>query len=522
MKPENRIFFEPRKFSTIELWKKVTGKEWNDPVWQLKNTIRSVDQLKKVIRLSAYQAGEIERVSRHLEMEGKEALRITPYYASLMQEDPFHPVMLPGEKPEKRLDPVFWQSVPTPANLLFPDTGLEGAMNESSRSFGAAYQRYPNRVALFVAENTSCASYCVHCQRAKSLDSSVAVTSTEINKGLFYISYNKNINEVLVTGGDALMIGKLRLQYVLEELSRIEHVRVIRIATRVPVVMPMGITDELLELIRISSNRYNRGTEKYVYFMTHVNHYQEITRDLETAVKKIRAHGFTIRNQTVLLNHVNDYYKTLAETFRRMFWIGIHPYYLLQCHKEKGIVHFITPIQIGKIYIKHLQGWISGITVPRYAANIEGGGGKVLLMPSGHDTLNVGENIDDKISESFATVYTWDNKVMFRYEALGRTSRKEFEDGVRIMDSFIGRKGVFLPKLIIVDQNGKHVETTNRTKLPVIEKSKKAELLGYELHDRKMPLTNPAEIAGDLEKRFQKSRFTDEKNRTPLKDSSKR
>ena len=242
--------------------------------------------------------------------------------------------------------------------------------------------------------------------------------------------------------------------------------------------------------------------------MTHINHYHEITEDMEIAVKKIRKHGFTIRNQTVLLNHVNDYYKTLAETFRRMFWIGVHPYYLLQCHKEKGIVHFITPIQIGKIYMKHLQGWISGVTVPRYAANIEGGGGKVLLMPSGHDTLNIESNIDDRISESFATINTWDGKKMFRYEALGRTSQEEFENGVRIMDTFIGRKGAFLPKLIIVDNQGKHLETTNRTKLPALEKIKKSELLGYELFDKNMPLTNPADIADELEAQFEKSKFS--------------
>ncbi|MFA5288630.1 MAG: KamA family radical SAM protein [Bacteroidales bacterium] len=507
MQTIDNMFYKPRKYNTIELWKDVKEEQWNDANWQLKNSIRNVDQLKKVIKLNAFQESEIERTLIALKNEGKEALRITPYYASLIQEDPFHPVMLPGEKSKKRIDPIFWQSVPTPANLLFPDTGIEGAMNESSRSYGAVYQRYPNRVALFVAENTSCASYCVHCQRAKSLDSSVDVNSTEINKGLFYIGYNKNINEVLVTGGDALMISRPRLQYVLEELSRIPHLRAIRIATRVPVVMPMGITDDLLELINISANKYNKGVDKYVYFMTHINHYQEITEDLEIAVKKIRKNGFTIRNQTVLLNHVNDYYKTLAETFRRMFWIGIHPYYLLQCHKEKGIVHFITPIQIGKIYMKHLQGWISGVTVPRYAANIEGGGGKVLLMPSGHDTMNVETSIDNKISESFATIDTWDSKTMFRYEALGRTTREEFEDGVKIMDEFIGRKGAFLPKLIIVDSEGKHIETTNRTKLPKIEKMKKSELLGYDLFDKDMPLTNPTDIADELEKQFEKSKY---------------
>lgn len=507
MQTEENILYEPRNFRTIELWKNVTKEQWNDAGWQLRNSIRTVEQLKKVIKLNVFQENEIERTLKTLKAEGKDPLRITPYYASLMQADPFHPEMLQNEKSQQRLDPIFWQSVPTPANLLFPDTGIEGAMGEESRSYGAVYQRYPNRVALFVAENTSCASYCVHCQRAKSLDSSVVVDSAEINKGLFYIGYNKNINEVLVTGGDPLMISRPRLQYILEELSKIPHLRSIRIATRVPVVMPMGITDDLLELINISANKFNNGVDKYVYFMTHINHYHEITKDLEIAVKKIRKHGFTIRNQTVLLNHVNNYYKTLAETFRRMFWIGIHPYYLLQCHKEKGIVHFITSIQFGKIHMKYLQGWISGVTVPRYAANIEGGGGKVLLMPSGHNTLNNKNNIDDILSESYATVRTWDRKELLRYEALGRTGREEYENGMKIMDAFIGRKGVFLPKLIIVDNEGRYIETTNRMELPRLEKIEKCEQLGYDVFENDMPLTNPAEIAEILDDLFLTSKF---------------
>ncbi|MCK9612954.1 MAG: KamA family radical SAM protein [Bacteroidales bacterium] len=507
MKNDNKIYYKSRDFKTISLWKNITREQWNNTNWQKVNTIRDIEQLKQVIKLNNFQEKEIRRTLQVLKKEGKEALRITPYYATLMQEDPFHPVMLQGEKSSQRLDPVFWQCVPTPANLLFPDTGAEGAMCEGSRSYGAAYQRYPNRVALFVGENTSCASYCVHCQRAKSLDGSVDVNRKEINKGLFYIGYNRNINEVLVTGGDALMISRSRLQYILEELSKIPHLRTIRIATRTPVVMPMGVTDDILALIKESANKYNQGIEKYVYFMTHINHYQEITSEMASAIKRISSHGFTIRNQTVLLNHVNDYYKTLAETFRRMFWVGVHPYYLLQCHKEKGLVHFITPIQIGKIYMKHLQGWMSGITVPRYAANVEGGGGKVLLMPSGHDTLNIDDKIDQKISESFANVITWDGKEWLRYEALGRATYEEFEAGVKIMDDFIGRKGVFFPKLIIVDKDGNHLETTNRTKLPTLKKIKKSELLGYKLHSHNMPLTNPAEISDELDRQFVKSKF---------------
>ena len=505
MNARDRIFYKPREPNTIELWKNVTPAQWQDVGWQIKNSIRNVDQLKKVICLTSFQEKEINRTIRTLRSQGKDPLRITPYYASLMHSDPFHPVMPHEEKPHKRLDPVFWQCVPTPANLLFPDTGLEGAMSEDSRSFGAAYQRYPNRVALFVAGNTSCASYCVHCQRAKTLDTSADVSLEQINRGLFYISYNKNIDEVLVTGGDALMIGRDRLIYVLEELSRIPHIRVLRIASRAPVVLPMAVSDDLLEAIRLSVNKFTSGPEKMVCFMTHINHYHEITEDLAAAVRKIMNHGFTVRNQTVLLNHVNDYFKTLAETFRRMFWIGVHPYYLLQCHKEKGIVHFIVPIQIGKIYMKHLQGWLSGIVLPRYAANVEGGGGKVLLIPSGHDTLNTEIDIEERISESFATVKTWDGREIHRYEALGRSSTEEYGQSVKIMDDFIGRPGVFLPKVILVDQNGRHIETTNRTKLPRFEKLKKSAQLNYAVREGDTPLTNPAEIAETLEDLYRKS-----------------
>jgi lysine 2,3-aminomutase len=214
-----------------------------------------------------------------------------------------------------------------------------------------------------------------------------------------------------------------------------------------------------------------------------------------------------IRNQTLLLNHVNDHYKTLAEIFRRMLWVGVHPYYLLQCHKEKGIVHFITPVQVGKIYMKHLQGWISGITFPSYDANIEGGGGKVWLMQSGHNTLNSGMDIEEKISESCATENTWNGKELMHYEALGSASRREYDHTLQVMEKFTGRKGVFVPRIIIVDQDGKHIGTTNRTKLPKFEKLKKSKLLEYRLYKGNMSLTNPADRKAELEKLFMHSKY---------------
>jgi lysine 2,3-aminomutase len=497
---------QPRHFKDIELYKHVSDEEWNDPKWQLKHAIRNAADLKKIIKLSNKQLKMIESTISEMRKQGKEPLRITPYYASLMQEDPFHPKMLPGEKEEERLDPVFWQSVPTPAHLFYPDAAIEASMSEGSRSYGAVYQRYPNRVALFVGSNTNCASYCTHCQRAKSLDKDSVMTTEDIKKGLFYISLNTNIDEVLVTGGDALQINKQLLASVLAELSKIDHIRSIRIATRVPVVMPMGVTDELLDIIKVNANKFSKGLPKYVYIMTHLNHYQEITLDFLKCMQRIHEWGFTPRNQTVMLKHVNAYYRTLAETFRRMFWAGLHPYYLLQCHKERGIVHFITPIQVGKIFMKHLQGWISGTVRPNYAANVEGGGGKVLLMPSGHDTLNLLPDLEAKRAKPNVRVKTWDDKVITDYEALGRCTVPEFEASVRVMDEFIGRSGVYVPSLILVDSEGKSMYATN-FRLPNLDNERKSTILDYDIvGEDGFPWSNPAEISDYLDKEYAKAK----------------
>lgn len=488
------FLYTPRHFKDIPLFKNVSISQWNDPVWQLKNVIRSVNDLKKAIILNKKQFQMIESTLNKLKSEGKEPMRITPYYLSLMQEDPFHPVMLKGEKAETRLDPIFWQSVPTPAHLFYPNAAIAGSMSEESRSYGAVYQRYPNRVAFFVSENYACASYCTHCQRAKYLDRQSCITDEDIKKGLFYINYNTNIDEVLVTGGDALRITNKRLAYILSELSRIDHLRVIRIATRVPVVLPFAVTENVLKLIRENANKYSRGLKKIVYFMTHINHYQEITEEFKKCIELIQSFGFTVRNQTVLLKHVNAWYRTLAETSRRMFWAGVHPYYLLQCHKEKGIVHFITPIQLGKMLMKHLQGWISGITKPTYAVNIEGGGGKVLLMPSGYNTLTFATDIEMNKWKHYAHVKTWDGKIISNYEALGRCTQKEFDESIKIMEEFIGRPDVFKPSLIITDNDGKPIKVTHAN-FPELMNDRKSELLDYDVFNNKdMPVSNPAEI----------------------------
>ncbi|MBR9702431.1 KamA family radical SAM protein [Candidatus Woesearchaeota archaeon] len=485
----------------------VSSKEWKDSRWQDKNAIRArrvsdirpaLERLSDSLEISKEQQEMIGETLETLIESGKEPLRITPYYLSLIQKNPF---LFDDGTVEGNLDPIFWQSVPTPAHLLFPLAGMDELMAEGDRSYGAVYQRYPNRVALFVGANTSCSVYCSFCQRQKSLDATTSIAHEELEKGLFYIDWNKNIDEVLVTGGDALRVGESRLRYVLNRLGEMEHIKSLRIATRVPVTLPMGVTEELLDVLSETREQYG----KHIYVMTHVNHHKEVTEEFKDSINRIKQRGFTVLNQTVLLNHINADFSTLAETFRQMWWGGVKPYYLLQCHKERGMAHFIKPIQYGKMLLQHLQGWTSGTTKPIYAVNADEGGGKVLLMPSGYNTRDLGEEIRDQLYSPSATINTWDGRIVSDFEALGRASRKEFLHASQVMDRFIGRPDVFSPSVIIVDEQGEYIETTNR-ELPSLHNQGKAAILGYEVCEDGMPVTNPAKIKDKLDVLYEKSK----------------
>ncbi len=504
--PNTDYVFKPRPFRDIKLWKNVSDEQWCDPYWQISNIIRDVDSLGEIIDLNSHQKFAIKETLQRMKDDGKEPMRITPYYASLMAQDPFNPSYPDGAALEGKVDPVFWQSVPTPAHFLFPMAGIEQSMAEAERSYGAFYQRYPNRGALFVCENTCCASFCMHCQRTKSLDTTNKITLEDINKGLFYVSENRNIHEVLVTGGDALRINEERFRYVIGELCKLPNVRGIRIATRVPVVLPMGVTEKMLDTVDEAIKKHSNGHRKNVYFMTHVNHYNEITRDFVDCIQRIKSHGYTIRNQTVFLNHVNADFYTLAETFRRMWWAGVAPYYLLQCHNEKGLTHFIAPIHLGKFLAKHLHGWISGTCRPTYSANLEGGGGKVTLTPSGYDISDDVTEMETKRSKLSVTVHTWDDRIIKGYEALGRATQEQYVNARKTMDAFLGRPNIFKPAVIIVDENGNPVRITRR-RLPELTNALKADLLGYNMESDNMPLINPAEKKEDLDRAYHKSEY---------------
>jgi len=249
--------------------------------------------------------------------------------------------------------------------------------------------------------------------------------------------------------------------------------------------MPMGVTDEVLDLIRSNANKHADPDEpKEVYFATHVNHYHEITPEFFRAIRKIKSYGFTVRNQTVLMKHVNDDFRTMGLTLKRLLRTGVHPSYLFQCHKENGIIHYISPIEVGQNIIKNLQGWIHGTSIPKYASNISGGVGKILLMPSGIKQ-------EEKEYNPYVTVRTYKGDIVENYCPMGECSQKIYDNAIRTMDDFIGQPGVFKPSVVL---NGKDVTHFD---IPQYTNPQKAKLLGYEPFKDGMPITNPADYKTD-------------------------
>jgi len=468
-------FYQPRSHHDISLWKGVSDADWENPDWQRRHTITAaspdkaryaVDDISQIITLSGYKREAIENtIVKRLE-RGQQVLRITPYYASLMDQDPFGL--------EDRIDPIFLQAVPMPADLLFSRAGIKQAMAEQDRSKGAAYQRYLDRVVLFLTNTAACENYCQHCQRRRSLHAGVPVTKENIDEGIDYIMSNKNIKEAILSGGEPLAV-KERLLYAMGQLSQIDHVERLRIGTRMPVTLPMGVTDELLEHIKHAAGN------KMTYFVTHTNHMHEVTDTYAAAADRIRNHGFDLLNQLVLLKGVNDDFATFAKTHTEMWRANVNPYYAFICHKERGLAHFITPVPQAKLLLDGCRGMFGGTAIPRLAMNAESGAGKVWLMPKGPSDIDPAEAIKTDLE-------SWDGTIIKDYEHLGRATREEFDEAERVMEAFIGRPDVFKPSLLIEKDGELTGEVTNLDLTP-LSFEERARRLGY----TEPLITNPAE-----------------------------
>lgn len=334
-------------------WADVPEDRWNDWHWQMQHRITTADRLSEILPLPEREKEEIGRCLEQFRMA------ITPYYASLID-------------PSDENSPIRRQAVPTARELDVQPCDMADPLCEDQYAVAPGLvHRYPDRV-LFVLTH-QCSMYCRHCTRRRLVghrDDSLAVSRME--EAFRYIGQHTEVRDVLLSGGDPLILPDELLERIIRRLRSIPHVEVIRIGTRTPVVMPMRITDGLLAMLK----RYQP-----VWINTHFNHPQEITPDSAAACGRIVDAGIPLGNQSVLLRGVNDDAETLKTLFTQLTAIRVRPYYLYQCDVSRGIGHFRTPVSEGIGLMKQIRGFISGFAVPEFVIDLPGGGGKTPATP---------------------------------------------------------------------------------------------------------------------------------------------
>ncbi len=334
-----------------ELFKEVSDEDWNNWRWQFKNRINTLEDLKQYIPLTKEE--DDPEILKELRMA------ITPYYLSLI--DPHDPY-----------DPIRKQAIPTIHELHRSSSDLVDPLHEDVDSpVPGLTHRYPDRVLFLVTEN--CSMYCRHCTRKRFAGHhDKAPPPTQIDKCIEYIQETPAIRDVLLSGGDALLISDKILEDILVRLKEIPHVEIIRIGSRTPVVMPQRITPELCEMIK----KYHP-----IWFNTHFNHSNEITEDSKRACEMLADAGIPLGNQSVLLKGVNDCIHVMKNLVQDLVKIRVRPYYIYQCDLSVGLEHFRTRVAQGIEIIEGLRGHTSGLCVPTFVVDAPGGGGKIPVMP---------------------------------------------------------------------------------------------------------------------------------------------
>ncbi len=342
-----------RDYRSISLWKDVTAEQWNDWKWQVRNRITDVDTLKQVITLTPEEEEGIRESLKTLRMG------VTPYYATLM--DPQNPNC-----------PVRKQAVPTSQELFKSESDLEDPLHEDKDSpTPGLTHRYPDRVLFLVTDQ--CSMYCRHCTRRRLAGvNDSAMPKNPIEKAIEYISNTPQVRDVLISGGDGLLISDDRLEDIIIKLRAIPHVEVIRIGSRTPVVMPQRITPELVNMLK----KYHP-----IWLNTHFNHPKEITVDSKRALAMLADAGIPLGNQTVLLKGINDCSHIMKKLMHQLVLNRVRPYYIYQCDLSQGIEHFRTSVSKGIEIIESLRGHTSGYAVPTYVVDAPGGGGKIPVGP---------------------------------------------------------------------------------------------------------------------------------------------
>lgn len=335
----------------------VSISNWRDWRWQLKNSIQKVETFENLLGITL---NDKERKKINLTLK-KFPLSITPYYLSLIDVNDF------------RNDPVFLQAFPSPAELEIGKKDMADPLAEDKDSPAKGItHRYPDRV-LFHVSNV-CSMYCRHCTRKRKVgDIDFIPDQNQIREGLEYIRKNPAIRDVLLSGGDPLMLPDHYLDWILTELRQIEHVQVVRIGSRMPVVLPYRITEDLVNMLK---------KHQPLWLNTHFNHPREITASSREALRILADSGIPLGNQSVLLAGVNDCPRIMKSLVHKLVENRVRPYYLYQCDLSEGLSHFRTPVGKGVEIMESLIGHTSGFSIPTYVIDAPGGGGKIPLNPN--------------------------------------------------------------------------------------------------------------------------------------------
>ena len=357
-----------------ELFPSVTDEQWNDWKWQVKNRIETYEELSKYFTFSPEEADGIKKALAKFRMA------ITPYYLSLIDpNDPF--------------DPIRRQAIPQGAECNIAPADLNDPLHEDEDSPAPGLtHRYPDRVLFLITD--MCSMYCRHCTRRRFAGQKDDESPSErIEKCLAYIEKTPQVRDVLLSGGDALMVSDKKLEYIIQRLRAIPHVEIVRIGSRTPVVCPQRITPELCEMLK----KYHP-----IWLNTHFNHPNEFTPEAEQALARLANAGIPLGNQTVLLRGVNDCVHVMKKLMHELVRNRVRPYYIYQCDLSMGLEHFRTPVSKGIEIIENLRGHTSGYAVPTFVVDAPGGGGKTPVMPQ----YVISQSPDKVILRNFEGVIT--------------------------------------------------------------------------------------------------------------------
>jgi lysine 2,3-aminomutase len=334
-------------------WPEATPEQWNDWQWQMRHSVKSLEHLSGKLQLTGEEHAGVLLANTKL------AMGITPYFFNLI--NPFDPDC-----------PIRRQMIPRIEEMTYAPSDMADPCGEDhDMPVPGLVHRYPDRVLFLVTDR--CASYCRYCTRSRVV-SGVGEQELELDfdRAIAYLQKHTEVRDVLLSGGDALLLSDQRLESLLRRLRAIEHIEFLRIGSRVPIFLPQRITPALCAMLK----QFHP-----LWISVHVNHPRELTVEVRDALGRLADAGIPLGNQSVLLRGVNDDPAVMKTLVQKLLRCRVRPYYLYQCDLIQGSSHLRTSVSKGVEIIEHLRGHTTGYAVPQYVIDGPGGGGKIPVNP---------------------------------------------------------------------------------------------------------------------------------------------